>query len=41
MPRVGIDTNEGHGMEKDAETRIREIQAGYVRVKYVLRQGGK
>ena len=27
MPTVGIDTNEGHDMKKDAETRIREIQA--------------
>ena len=27
MPTVGIDTNEGHDMKKDIETRIREIQA--------------
>ena len=27
MPTVGIDTNEGHDMKKDTETRIREIQA--------------
>ena len=27
MPTVGIDTDEGQDMKKDAETRIREIQA--------------
>ena len=27
MPTVDIDTNEGHDMKKDTETRIREIQA--------------
>ena len=27
MHTVGIDTNEGHDMKKDTETRIREIQA--------------
>ena len=27
MPTVDIDTDEGHDMKKDTETRIREIQA--------------